>query len=662
MNIFKVSYLIFSILFLFQSPSFTLRAESIVAADIVEGTKTSKNYLKAKSHFEKTANGWNGYDDGGATRPVNGTGGTVTTTCTRTTSSPLSGVGSLIMTKGAANYQGEGCSVDFTVDTKDKAKVLQVEFDYIVSSGTFTAGTSSTDSDVIVYLYDVDNSTLIEPSSFKLLSSSTTIADKFIGNFQTSSSGVNYRLMFHIASSSNTSSMVLKFDDIKVSPCSYVYGTPITDWTSYTPTGSWSTNTTYTGRWRRVGDTLQSQVTIATSGAPTAADLTINYMPSGLSLDTTKISFTGGFAPLGYGTIVDSGTRVYNVMGSYNGGSSAYVSHTESGNTGLINRTNPMTWASGDQVSIFFQVPITGWSSSVQQSDSYSGREISTRLEAATTSIPNTGVYTLVQLSTIAFDKTGSGQTGASARINIPSSGIYDLRGWIQWSGTPPSAGFTGLALYKNGSLIQEIDLKNGTTGAFAGLNGGRVAELVAGDYIELRCSQNGSGSVTLANAYLEVSKRQAPTTISATETVAIEYNTTTAQSLSGSYAVNTIVYTNKVIDTHGAYSTSTGIFTAPMSGIYEITGSFVILSRAWATSDDGYINIYKNGSEVAQVYYAVDAAITKTMFMSIIPRKFSLVAGDTLKMGHIHGPAGSWTLSSSGTAVTTNLGIKLIK
>ena len=30
-----------------------------------------------------------------------------------------------------------------------------------------------------------------------------------------------------------------------------------TDWVSYTPTGAYSTNTTYAGKWRRIGDTME---------------------------------------------------------------------------------------------------------------------------------------------------------------------------------------------------------------------------------------------------------------------------------------------------------------------------------------------------------------------------------------------------------------------
>ena len=107
-----------------------LEAKSIVSGDIVEGQAYQPNFLKQKGHFEKNANGTTAYADAAGTRPVDGSGGAPTLSCTRTTSSPIDGDGSLLITKDAANRQGQGCSIQFTIDSAYKAKVLQIEFDY----------------------------------------------------------------------------------------------------------------------------------------------------------------------------------------------------------------------------------------------------------------------------------------------------------------------------------------------------------------------------------------------------------------------------------------------------------------------------------------------------------------------------------------------------
>src|SRR6185369_9868403 len=74
----------------------------------------------------------------------------------------------------------------------------------------------------------------------------------------------------------------------------------------------WVTNTTYAGRWRRVGDSMQIQATISLAGAPTTAtfDMTI---PSGFTIDTTKLA--GGAIvdnALGSATSRDAGTANFS--------------------------------------------------------------------------------------------------------------------------------------------------------------------------------------------------------------------------------------------------------------------------------------------------------------------------------------------------------------
>lgn len=152
-------------------------------------------------------------------RPVTGTGGSPTNVSSSlSTSAPLAGAKEFTLFKAAANAQGEGWAIALdAISPAYRSRVLQIEFDYMVDSGTFIAGSNSTDGDVIVYLYDITNSTLIEPTSFKLLASSTSVSDKFQANFQTSATGSQYRMIFHVASV-NTAAFQLKVDNISVSP------------------------------------------------------------------------------------------------------------------------------------------------------------------------------------------------------------------------------------------------------------------------------------------------------------------------------------------------------------------------------------------------------------------------------------------------------------
>jgi hypothetical protein len=223
------------------------------------------------------------YADSASRIPLDGFGGSPNVTRVITAINPLTGLNSFQLGKDAANRQGQGWSVPFTVPTSLKAKVLQIDFDYIVSSGTFAAGSATTDSDVIVYIYDVTNSQLIEPSNIKLLSNSSTISDKFIANFQTSATGTSYRLILHCATTSAVA-YGLNVDNVSIKPCNYVYGTPLTNSQTYTPTiqnnTGGMTNYTATGRWAQAGENMVINGGITFSGTSAAFGKIYVNLPS----------------------------------------------------------------------------------------------------------------------------------------------------------------------------------------------------------------------------------------------------------------------------------------------------------------------------------------------------------------------------------------------
>ena len=123
----------------------------------------------------------------------------------------------------------------------------------------------------------------------------------------------------------------------------------------FTPTGSWSTNTTYTGIMSRSFDKLIMNVRVSLSGAPNATTFTLN-LPSGLT------AFTGtGNKRVGDAFLDQSGgpsnRRESNVV-AVNG--SGVLSITTS-NGGIINATNPFTWSNNDIIDIKVIFHITKW-------------------------------------------------------------------------------------------------------------------------------------------------------------------------------------------------------------------------------------------------------------------------------------------------------------
>ncbi len=139
-------------------------------------------------------------------------------------------------------------------------------------------------------------------------------------------------------------------------------------WTSWTPTGSWSSNVTYTGTRARIGNDLLARVKVTCSGDPGAGALTIN-LPSGLTIDTTAhASPAVSAAALGYGQGLDAGTLAYPLAVSYHSSDTLVVVNalTAGGTYAALSNASaatdvPFDWQSGDSLSVEFRVTCTGW-------------------------------------------------------------------------------------------------------------------------------------------------------------------------------------------------------------------------------------------------------------------------------------------------------------
>lgn len=602
------------------------------------------NFLE-NGKAEINTDGWITFADAAASRPVDGTGGTANITWTRTTASPLAGDGSFLLTKDAVNRQGEGVSYDFSIDSTYKARVLNIESDYIINSGTFVAGSNTTDSDVIFYLYDVTNAKLIEPSSFKLLSNSSTLSDRFRATFQTSPDSTEYRLIIYVASTSAAAYSV-KFDNIKVSPSNYVYGTPITDWTTFVPTGSWTTNTTYFGRYRRIGDSAEIQYSLLLSGAPNAADLSFN-LPPGLSADEGKFTATST-KYLGSGIILDNGSRIIEVDYSYGVSNLVTAVYIDiNATTNAVSQTNPITFASGDRVDALVTVPITGWSSSVQMSDSADTRVVTALVtRTATQSIPN-ATNTKVQLNSVISDSHAAFDTSLN-RYNILSSGYYDVSAFVLWN-----AVFNGTAnilqIFKNGSGLITIDRTGSDGTRESALKGSaKGIELKAGDYLELFIFQNSGISRDIASGlnglHFSVSKATGPSSIAASETIACRYKTSSGVAIADTGDI-VVPFNTKQYDSHSAYNTANGKFTAPIGGKYKVSSSVWFQSVAYVGTNSIYASVYVNG-----VIYSYGPLITvlgspTAQFSCHYNDTLSVLAGDEIELRVRNSRAGGTNL-----------------
>ena len=134
--------------------------------------------------------------------------------------------------------------------------------------------------------------------------------------------------------------------------------------TSYTPTGSWTTNTTYTGNWYRDGVFMIARIRVATSGAPDTASLTVD-IPSGPTIDTNFLLQNDATEKIGFATVTDGGGSTTFAEVHFSDTNSVQLFYGVDSGVGAIrtavNQASPITFGSTDYVIAEFKVEIVGW-------------------------------------------------------------------------------------------------------------------------------------------------------------------------------------------------------------------------------------------------------------------------------------------------------------
>lgn len=593
------------------------------------------NYLSSNPDAEADTSGWTTYADAAGTAPVDGTGGTAQANLwTRSATNPLRGTASFVLDKtGTASRQGQGVAYDFTIDRADQAKVLSVSFDYEVSAGTYA------DGDVTVYLIADPAGTpvVIQPAGYTIQSVASGVENKHIATFQTSASATSYRLVLHIASAS-TQNYTLAFDNFQVGPQTVQYGAPVTDWVDYTPTisvssGSVPTFSSKIGKWRRVGDSIEVQATITWSAAATFSGLYVS-LPTG-AIDTNKSS--GTTREVGIAYIKDVGTA--NYFGVVREVTNLYTDRVEVQypNTSIspVTQAIPFTFGSGDDISVSFTVPIVGWSSTVQMSDDTDTRVVAADIfngsGAAQAISANTD--TKIAFNTVRQDTHGAFNT-STYRYVVPVSGWYQFSGRVILTAMAAAAQVS-LYLSVNGGK-SKVSSQSVPAGVNTGASFGFLSYINAGQYVEFSIFSSQATTISTAAAdyggsCLSINRLSGPSAIAASETVASSIYPTSNITLTD--AVADLTSFTKEFDTHGSWNTTTGVYTFPTSGIYELAANFSSLDTG-ATASAGIIfSTVGTGSAPSKtIVYNEDLVASKRYSFS--PKiLFQANAGDTIKL-----------------------------
>lgn len=592
------------------------------------------NYINSNPDAEVDTTGWATYADAAGAQPVNGTGGSPNSTWTRTTSSPLRGAGSFLFTKSSgASRQGEGASFDFTIDDADKYNVLAVNFDYEVASGTYV------DGDLTVYLYDVTNSVVIQPAGYSI--SNVGVESRHQATFQCTGS-TSYRLIFHVAVATDSANTI-KIDNVSVGPQVKSYGPFISDWASYTTTcGLTGGTTSFTGKWRRVGDTLETQITAVFATVFTGGTATFS-LPSGLSIDTDKFGATpsAGSEGLNMGTAEfhDVGTDVFKGYVQYNDTTTVKVVaiNDDQGTGGAylgtagVSTTVPMTWANNDRMILRFSVPITGWSSSQLLSSDADTRIVAAKYKYTSGAPEHTSNGAFQDLpSTLLSSSQGDTHAAYNTTTNVftvPVPGWYEITGLIGL--TANATGVRAAKLVKTAVDVGNTAEVVGSASIVGFLSPNFIVNCVAGDTLKIQVYQNSGGNLTYAAVgaqnYLQFKRLSGPSQISASESVNARYY---ASSTTISSTLATIVWTTKDFDSHNAMSS--GVFTCPVAGKYQVNVGLSI-NGTYAINAEDRMEIQKNGTAISAQQQFAQAAVGAQghTFGDVI----SCLAGDTLRI-----------------------------
>lgn len=581
----------------------------IIQADQIEGLVFQGNAIK-NAIAEKNVNLWTGYDDGASSRPVDGSGGTPTgVTLSLETSSPLDGSASFKISKDAADRQGKGYAYDFSIPNAWKFRTGRVKFSYRVA-GTYDGGTPSTDSDLICYLYRVTATAhLMEPVPFKLDGAVVGQNYEALIDFQFED-GADYRLIFHIATAS-ASAWDFVFDNISVSTSQESIGSVVTPWQDYTPTGAWVTNSTYAGKWRRVGDSMEIAAKVDLSGAPNATGLTFT-IPAGYAIDTAKI-LSASFLNVGTCEILANNKHYSGIVtyfdtttvspGAIVGGSGN--GHELQGVTDVF----PDTFGASEGVNVLFKVPIVGFGATATIGTDADTRVVSLLLKKSNAQTIPDNAYTQIEYNVTTKDSHGI-WNGGTYQAAIPVSGVYLFSAVTEVDGS--ATGGRQNAIYVNGVHAGTMGHEPGTAATTDIIEGSIMLDLKAGDLVDLRFIQNSGGNLDVGTFgiganHFEMVRMSGPSQIHAGEKIIASYSSATPQSM----ANNTFTrfdYDTRVIDTHNAVTIGASwVFKAPRKDVFRVSGHNLFDSNATGFR---MMDITKNGVQfrVVQVVQSVSS------------------------------------------------------
>lgn len=578
------------------------------------------NYI-GNYNIENDLSGYLTFDD--ASAYVNGTGGGVTDTTTtnltitRNTTTPLRETGDLKLVQGAADSRYEGVSYDFTIDRGQQGQMITCSF------WADTSDPNYVDDDIIIIAYDKDNSQIIRVNGEDLKANANPQRHYF--QFQAASDADDYRVSWMV-NQSNTNGYTIYLDQIACSPTRLARGAIVTEWQSFTPSFTGVSITNNGSRYYRVGQFAHIFIDISASADATST-VQFDLSQTPFTIDTSSLSTRQSF---GAGSTL-TGSTYYGVSAIYDGAIEFKVDSTG----GSLGNTHPSAeggFDSGDRLLIYFTVPIQGWEAEGTLAEELGGGNVVAHYRgSAATSLSATPA--IIKYTTEISDTTNS-YDSSTGLFTAPESGYYDIDAGYACGVIATAANQTAtIYVYIDGSeyayRVQRSFNAQDFNQPIINLN---ALWLNKGQTVSVYGSSTIGASRTTGTAttyqYISVKKSATGSQKFETATVAARYTSNAGQSwVNAGY----LDYEDIDYDTHGAYDTSTGEYTVPISGKYIVSASGMCDSEAWL---DGYVlglNIVVNGSATTQSLHYT-AAMTSNLYTSVRDT-LDLAKGDVIEV-----------------------------
>jgi hypothetical protein len=577
-----------------------------IQTNFTEGVQFVKNYIPNATFNNGSVNNWSKFTttltSGLPTGTLTLNSAASITTFAPTTTTPISGSTSMQIGSSAAWSAGQGVITDaFTIEREDLGKPLTFSLSFEAITNPLNANWSGilNSQTFAIYLYDETTSTWVQPSGFLGMNQNSGVG-QVMGSFQTSvTSGQQYRLAI-IALQASSGAITLNVDNVFLGKETSTVGTPVTDFIQFSPTINWASGYTTSGYYRRIGDSIDVSVKISITGAPIANSELLVFLPSGLTIDTTKlVSPAQGNAPV-YGDAVgydDSTTNRYLFRCQYWTTTSVklFYQSSSTGQETAVSTSVPPTWATNDTINVRFQVPVVGFSSSVQMSNATDTRVIAAQYTN------NAGGLLTVDVTNITFNTLGYDTAGSwsGTVFTAPVSGYYQFQGMVNTT----VAVNIDLFLWKDGVKTYMTTQNRGVSSSVHGFSGSLY--LNAGQTASLRSDTAATLASSATSHYINVNRLSGPSVVAASESVNASYSITAAASTAINVQFN---FNNKVFDSHNAVTTGAGAwkFTAPISGKYQVSSSII---NGAATNNT--MTIFKNGSLYRNMGYNIVNSVT---------------------------------------------------